>query len=459
MAEEEPQNKRRRTQHASHNEASGAARDVLALYRSLDVQAMPFSWVQRIFDPHILATTTSGERASCRQAIQSLAGQLLQVKHRLKPVANECAETVNDHLQASDRQWRSAPGHGRYSAQDPFTPSDAFHEARSFCNPFEILGQHNGLNRRFINRSAIKLVNVDALLDFRLVQPVAPNETYVFVDLCGAPGGFSEYIMHRCRENKTTRSCHGYGMSLLAPNEHGHGFGWKLHDHESTKHGTTCRYTICKGQDGTGDVYKWENVVSLQEQMRRDGHVGGAHLVVADGGIDAQRDIDDQEGLTQKLLVCEVTAALACLRPGGTLVLKMFGCQTSTIKCMMTEIQKVFRHIHMFKPVSSRPASAESYMVATGFRGLPPSWNAQEWRDSVFLAWRFDRDAPANQEFCSFLDTFDHDMFHLNLTACFSILSYMETKKQGLKINRPLLPYGDQYEVPLERYRRAWRLG
>lgn len=73
---------------------------------------------------------------------------------------------------------------------------------------FEILGEgkrHHGLNQRmFMNRSAIKLANVDALLDFRLtVQPMTQsNETFGFVDLCGAPGGFSEYIMYRCCQKK-----------------------------------------------------------------------------------------------------------------------------------------------------------------------------------------------------------------------------------------------------------------
>ena len=186
-----------------------------------------------------------------------------------------------------------------------------------------------------------------------------------------------------------------------------------------------------------------------------------AHLVVADGGFDAQRENEDQEALSQKLIVCETVAALACLRQGGTFVLKMFGCQTSTIRYMMMEINKVFNHLYLLKPISSRPASAERYLVATGFRGMPPSWDPQAWRDSIFLGQGLGHDVPPPEEdlhFAYMLDLFDHEMLNLNLTACFSILSYMETKQRGIETNQALLSYGEKFEIPIERYRRAWRL-
>lgn len=246
-------------------------------------------------------------------------------------------------------------------------------------------------------------------------------------------------------------------MSLLGPNEHGAGLQWRLSDKLSNKRGTTCHYTVCTGRDGTGDIYKWDNVASLHEKMQNDGNTQGAHLVVADGGFDAQRDCEDQEAISQKLIICQVAAALLCLRPGGTLVLKLFGTQTNGIRCLMGKVYEAFTKLFMTKPISSRPASAERYLVATGFLGMPANWNPLEWRDSVFLAWGFDRN-NGNRDLATFLDLFDHDMLHLNLTACFSILSYMETKQRGLESNQALLSYGDTYEVPVARYRRAWRL-
>ena len=423
--------KRRRTK--NDDAIDQACPDFLALHRTLNMAAMPFFWLHRTLG-ELEKEDHETDHASCRQGIKSLSRQLLEVKRRLNPAAEECA------------------------SEEDTTPGYEFQEARSETNPFETLGEgrNNGLNRRFMNRSAIKLANIDALMGFRLVQPTAPNEPFVFVDLCGAPGGFSEYITQRCCDYGTY-SCYGYGLSLLGSNEHGKGLNWKLSDSVSTIHATTCHYSVCRGEDGTGDIYNWENVLNLKETMHRDGNPK-AHLVVADGGFDAQRDCEDQEALSQKLLVCEVTATLSCLKEGGTMVLKMFGSQANTIRSMMVEIHSAFSSIHLTKPISSRPASAERYLIATGFHGTAPLWDPHEWRDSVFLGRALDTTVTAAQDVSLFLDLFDSHMLHLNLTACFSILSYLETKQREVDKDQMLSSCEERYEVPVERYRRAWRL-
>jgi hypothetical protein len=56
-------------------------------------------------------------------------------------------------------------------------------------------------------------------------------------------------------------------------------------------------------------------------------------LVLADGGFDAQRDSEDQEGLALRLIACQAGAAISLLATGGALVLKCFNFQHSrTIK-------------------------------------------------------------------------------------------------------------------------------
>jgi len=433
-------NKRRRME--KNDETDEETGGFLALHRTLNMADMPFYWLHRTLgvlevDDH------ETDHVSCRQEIESLSRQLLEIKRRLNPAAEACAASVNR------RQGRS---------EEVTTPGYEFVEARNETNPFEILGQkrNNGLTKRFINRSAIKLANIDAIMEFRLVQPTASNEPFVFVDLCGAPGGFSEYIMLRCCDYGTP-FVYGYGMSLMGSNEHGQGFDWKLSNHVSKVHATTCQYSVCQGQDGTGDIYKWENVLNLKETMQKHGNPK-AHLIVADGGFDAQRESEEQEALSQKLLICEVTATLSCLREGGTMILKMFGGQTSLIRSMMVEIHKVFYSLQLTKPISSRPASAERYLIATGFQGMHPLWNPHEWRDSLFLGRGLDTNETVTKQVSSFLDLFDNQALHLNATACFSILSYLETKQRDTEKDRLLLSSEERYEVPVERYRRAWRL-
>lgn len=54
----------------------------------------------------------------------------------------------------------------------------------------------------FLNRAAVKMANMDALLDFMFTNPtdedgvslVHENDLLYFADVCAGPGGFSEYV-------------------------------------------------------------------------------------------------------------------------------------------------------------------------------------------------------------------------------------------------------------------------
>lgn len=76
-----------------------------------------------------------------------------------------------------------------------------FSWARSKCNPFEKIGRSI-----FLNRSAVKMSNLDAVLDFMFTEPrdenkdlMFKNETLYFADCCGGPGGFSQYVLWRTK--------------------------------------------------------------------------------------------------------------------------------------------------------------------------------------------------------------------------------------------------------------------
>lgn len=420
------------------------------------------------------------DHSTLTSEIEHIRKQMLQVKRRLGPAAERCAETLRAY-------------HGAISCTTTTTTTTAgrheFVKARRICNPYEVLGE--GHRHGFMNRSATKLANIDAALDFCLTRSsdILPRDnTFVFADLCGAPGGFSEYILWRCRraEGRFSKHCRGYGMSLTGTNEHGQGIRWKLHD--SFQHGKASRsqYRICHGVDGTGDIHRWENVESLQQTIYNDtppdessmnendeSERGRAHLVLADGGFDSQRDAENQEQVAQKLVVCEAAAALTLLRMGGTLVIKMFGFQTPVIRAVMRHFFVAFDSLVAFKPITSRPASAERYVVGFGFRGSPSGWNGQKWCSQIFLgrpchltnyAGNLDHEQA---EMCviEYLDEFDRDLCTLNLKACFAILSYLDCKSMQISKARSADQQieDDDYEVTTTRiniasYKIAWRL-
>jgi 23S rRNA (uridine2552-2'-O)-methyltransferase len=61
--------------------------------------------------------------------------------------------------------------------------------------------------------------------------------------------------------------------------------------------------------------------------------------------------------------------ATTVLRPGGAFVAKVF--QGGTEGALLAELKRAFTTVRHAKPAASRAESAETYVVATGFRGSP----------------------------------------------------------------------------------------
>ena len=177
----------------------------------------------------------------------------------------------------------------------------------------------------------------------------------------------------------------------------------------------------------------------------------GVHLVVADGGFDAQRNAECQEQVACKLVVCQASAALLLLQKGGTLVMKMFGFQTSVTKSLMQYMLQVFDKITVVKPISSRPASAERYVVFQGYKGAPLDFDGPKWQSCMLLA----ANDAIDDNLKHVLDECDRDLLQLNQKACFEILSYMERKALGKEGGA----WGmEQPPIDMLAYKHEWRL-
>ncbi len=69
------------------------------------------------------------------------------------------------------------------------------------------------------------------------------------------------------------------------------------------------------------------------------------------------------------IALCEAAADLACaiLAPGGAFVCKVL--KGGTEAELLARLKRCFAQVRHAKPAASRPESAESYLVASGFRG------------------------------------------------------------------------------------------
>ncbi|CAN0535409.1 unnamed protein product, partial [Ectocarpus sp. 12 AP-2014] len=128
------------------------------------------------------------------------------------------------------------------------------------------------------------------------------------------------------------------------------------------------------GPNGTGDLTDETNIQGFVEAVVAS--TGGQYLdlVVADGGFGAARDALQQEGLLSLLVHAEALTALLLLREEGSFVCKLFECWTESTAALLYLLHRKFRRIAIIKPITSRPASGERYLVCTGF--LPPQPSA-----------------------------------------------------------------------------------
>ena len=361
-------------------------------------------------------------------SVETLLSHLNEIKAKLEPYA----EIISDLKQS--RSMRT-------------TPQNEFRRAsrNKSVNPFESLSlDFDGMP--LISRSALKLCNIDALLGFNLCCRRSDSHSQsIFVDLCGAPGGFSQYMIFRGMKK-------GYGMSLTGQSNDSVGLGWEVDILDKQ------RFQVHSGKDGTGDLYQWDNVISLQQKMETDTGSGKAALVVADGGLDAQRNSDDQEGIAYDLIICEMASSLRLLGSGGHFVIKMFGFRNKKTRDAMLFLASVFECIKVIKPIASRPASTERYVVGFNFQGLAEDFDPCQWRDGM-LSENCTQKLDKSVCFEQFLDRVDHDIASLNIRACSSIIECFRLEElKVLHRKRKTHDPNFQDEVNVDHIRKTWNL-
>lgn len=221
--------------------------------------------------------------------------------------------------------------------------------ARTRCNPFETIR-----GSIFLNRAAVKMANMDAVLDFMFTnpkdemgQPLVKDLLY-FADVCAGPGGFSEYVLWR-----KGWQAKGFGFTLRNEND------FKLDEFLA---GNAETFDAYYGVKEDGNIFDPENIESLQSYVLSQTHDTGVHFMMADGGF----HIDDkniQEIKSKQLYLCQCLTALSILREDGSFVVKLFDIFTRFSVGLVYLMYKCFKQICIFKPNTSRPANSERYLI------------------------------------------------------------------------------------------------
>jgi hypothetical protein len=125
---------------------------------------------------------------------------------------------------------------------------------------------------------------------------------------------------------------------------------------------------VVRGPDGTGSLYVPENIDALAAATGEN----QCDLVTADGGFDFSYNFNDQEVISMQLIFAEVYAAFRIQRPGGTFVLKVFDVSMPKTIALLHALTACYDVVQVVKPLTSRPANSEKYVVCQGFKGVDP---------------------------------------------------------------------------------------
>lgn len=262
-------------------------------------------------------------------------------------------------------------------------PERVYMNARNEANPFERIGRSI-----FLDRAAIKIANSDAI--YRLTSPgnlpiptflnMSPTSSpgyspLLFADIASGPGAFTEYIQFRRPD------AYGYGMTLTTGNEN---LDWRKDRIDVS------RMKFLYGDDHTGNLYtQWKSFV-------RDVKIeqpNGVDLVTGDGGFDIEnaeiigeatlKSIEEQksfnfcrqEFLCERLLLTQILVGINLTKVGGIFFCKIFDTVTTLTAQLLYVLSLCFDEISILKPMSSRPANTERYLICKGRRGNIESYS------------------------------------------------------------------------------------
>ncbi|KAK7105134.1 cap-specific mRNA (nucleoside-2'-O-)-methyltransferase 1-like [Littorina saxatilis] len=245
------------------------------------------------------------------------------------------------------------------SVFDSLEPEE-MRRARTRSNPYETIR-----GAFFLNRAAMKMANMDAVMDFMFTNPkdaqgrpmVTGNELLYFADICAGPGGFSEYVLWRRKGE-----CKGFGLTLRGQTD------FKLEDFFAGPSEMFEPHYGVGGLNGDGDIFNPDNQEAFIKFVHNSTNGKGLHFCMADGGFSVEGQENIQEILSKQLYLCQFLVAVSILREGGHFVCKLFDLFTPFSVGLVYLMRLIFDQVSLFKPVTSRPANSERYIVCKGFR-------------------------------------------------------------------------------------------
>jgi len=239
---------------------------------------------------------------------------------------------------------------------DTLDNNKVWDRAKKLSNDYELIHLPNKRNKKDsiaayepLSRSYFKMWEM--IHEFNLLDDSQPVK---ILCLAEGPGGFIEAI-NNYRSIRDTI----YGITLKSVNKDIPGWRKSRNFLRDNPH-----IIITYGADNTGNIYNLDNIKYLENMIKK------AYLITADGGFDFSGDFNNQEKLSYRIVFCEIVSALAIQQIGGNFVCKIFDIHSMVTVRLLYLLSFYYGRVFVTKPLTSRPANSEKYIVCKDFKGI-----------------------------------------------------------------------------------------
>ena len=91
-------------------------------------------------------------------------------------------------------------------------------------------------------------------------------------------------------------------------------------------------------------------------------------IITGDGGFDFSVDFNNQEIISNKLILSQIIYALTMQKFNGTFILKIFDMFSKSTQDYIYLLSLFYNKVYIFKPQTSRLANSEKYIVCKEFK-------------------------------------------------------------------------------------------
>ena len=237
---------------------------------------------------------------------------------------------------------------------------------KKFSNEYEFIYTssyvnvyNNIANINPISRSFFKLWEILHDFDF-----IIPNNTTKLktAHIAEGPGGFIECVYRYLYQNNIESENEIYGVTLLSndrniPN-------WKIKRNFINKY----NITLNNKDEYDGDLYKLENIEKFINIVKNNSDTYNCcDFITADGGFDFSSDYNEQENNFIIFLICEIYIIINLLKKNSNAIVKIYDIYSRNSIKILYILTLFFDEVFIIKPLSSRPANSEKYILCKSF--------------------------------------------------------------------------------------------